>query len=282
MDNRILQIIVSCVFSLSLATNPVPAQEIMSYEEFQQTDFDEPYVIHLNSDSGELLYFGSSHSFNPDDTQFDKLSEEFMNFSPDVVYTEGFPEDVSSLSTNEAIQRFGEFGLTWKLASEADIEVFSLEPDRKSEVEYLRKNDWTDEQIILFYTLRQVSQSHQQQVDIDIDTLLPQYLASLKQRFGLNGPETIEKYAQVVDKLLPYVDNWKEIEQQYFYPGPQEPERFTNRISTDSNQYRDQYHASLIVDAVKDSKKVFAIAGSAHAVMQEPALRALLSENSKN
>jgi len=172
--------------------------------------------------------------------------------------------------------------LIWKLAEEAGIEVYSLEPDRKSKIDHLRRNDWTDEQIILFYTLRQVSQSYQQQVDIDLETLLPQYLSSLKQRFGLNGPETIEGYSQLVHKLLPDVDNWKEIEQQYFYPGPQNPERFTNRISTDSNQFRDQYHADLIADALKNGKRVFVIAGSAHAVMQEPALRTILSENSKH
>ncbi|HKI89412.1 MAG TPA: hypothetical protein VKA38_10310 [Draconibacterium sp.] len=248
----------------------------MSYKEYQKTEHTEPYVWQLKSISGELLYFGSRHSFNPEDSQFNKLKTFFKDFSPDIVYTEGFPADVSSISNKEAIQKYGEFGLTWKLAGEANIEVYSLEPNRKKEIGYLQNKNWSNEQIILFYTLRQVAQSHQQQVDIDLNKILPQYLSSLKQRFGLTGPLTLHEFEQVVIRLLPDAEDWKEIPASYFYPGPQKPEHFTNQIATDSNQFRDKYHTEQIVKAVKGNNRVFVVAGSAHAVMQEPAIRALL------
>ena len=62
----------------------------------------------------------------------------------------------------------------------------------------------------------------------------------------------------------------------YFYPGPQDPSYFTNEVATESNHFRDQYHVKLLEEAVRSSKRVFAIVGSAHAVMQEPTLRSVL------
>jgi len=261
---------------LLLFTGPLPAQEIMSYEQYQRFEHKEPYIIRLQSHAGTLLYFGSRHSFDPDDPQMDTLSRVFSDFSPDVVYTEAFPEQIDSLSRPEAIKRSGEFGLTWKLAGENDIPVYSLEPDRADEVAYLQMQIWSDTQIVLFYTLRQVAQSHQQQLSMDLSIVVPKYLTSLNQRFGLTGPTTIEEFEQAVNRLLPGVDNWQTIPGSYFYPGPQDPEYFTNRIATDSNIFRDRHHVNMITEAVQEGKKVFAVAGSTHAVMQEPALRSIL------
>ena len=261
---------------LLLFTGPLPAQEIMSYEQYQRFEHKEPYIIRLQSHAGTLLYFGSRHSFDPDDPQMDTLSRVFSDFSPDVVYTEAFPEQIYSLSRPEAIKRSGEFGLTWKLAGENDIPVYSLEPDRADEVAYLQMQIWSDTQIVLFYTLRQVAQSHQQQLSMDLSIVVPKYLTSLNQRFGLTGPTTIEEFEQAVNRLLPGVDNWQTIPGSYFYPGPQDPEYFTNRIATDSNIFRDRHHVNMITEAVQEGKKVFAVAGSTHAVMQEPALRSIL------
>ncbi len=261
---------------LFLLTQPLPAQDILSFEQYQKTKHKEPYIIQLQLPTGTLLYFGSRHSFDPDDPQMDTLSRVFSDFSPDVVFTEAFPEQVDSLSRQEAIKRSGEFGLTWKLAGENDIPVHSLEPDRTDEVAYLQNKTWSDTQIMLFYTLRQVAQSHQQQVSVDLSTVVPKYLTSLNRRFGLTVPTTLGAFEQAVHRLLPGVDTWQTIPGSYFYPGPREPEYFTNRIATDSNIFRDTYHVQVITEAVQQGKKVYAIAGSAHAVMQEPALRSVL------
>jgi len=59
-----------------------------------------------------------------------------------------------------------------------------------------------------------------------------------------------------------------------FGPGPQDPAGLTNRLYTASNRFRDRSHVQLIGEAVSAGERVFVVAGSAHAVMQEPALRA--------
>ena len=101
----------------------------------------------------------------------------------------------------------------------------------------------------------------------------------MKQRFGLDGPTTIEEFEEFVQQLLPSVIDWQKISVSYFYPGPQSPEYFTNKIATDSNIFRDKYHVGLFSRAIQAGRKVFAVVGSAHVVMQEPALRSMFGQN---
>lgn len=255
------------------------SQDIMSFEQYQKIDHEEPYIYQIDANNGKLLYFGSRHSFDFDDPQMDTLMHRFIQFAPDIVITEAFPDKFDySLTKHEAIKTSGEFGLTWKLADEQGLPIHSIEPTRDKEVEYLTHQGWSDTQLMLYFTLKQVSQSQNQQQSLDFSALVPKYLASLKERFDLNGPVTLEDFEKAVQRLLPDVKDWQSISQHYFYPGPQDPAFFTNRISTDSNIFRDNYHVEVITEAVQKGQKVFVIVGSAHAVMQEPALRSILGK----
>lgn len=275
--DRFIQIAVWLeVGTLLFAGVSVRAQQIMSFEAYQSLDHSEPYIYQITADSGALLYFGSRHSFDPTDSQITKIQEAWKTFRPDVAFTEGGMLSVDSLSQTEAIERYGEFGMTRLLAKRDSVPVRSLDPDRGSEITYLRNRGWSDEQLMLFYTLRQVAQSQSQQVTVNLSEAVPKYLASLVQRFSMQGPTTVSEFEQSVERLLPDVQNWREISMAYFYPGPQDQTFFTNEIATESNQFRDLYHVELLKNAVLSGIRVFAIAGSAHAVMQEPALRSIL------
>lgn len=268
-----------CVAALMIIFAPLlydtaQAQEIMSFEEYQSTDHPEPYIYQINTNSGALLYFGARHSFEPSDAQMKQLEKVWRDFKPDVAYTEGTNvSSIDSLARTQVIQRYGEVGLTWRLAHRDDVPVRSLDPNREDEVAYLNNQGWSGEQLMLFYTLRQVAQSHSQQAPVHLEQVVPQYLNSLAQRLGLKGPTTLSQFEQAVERLLPNVSNWKTIPMTYFYPGPQDPSYFTNEIATDSNRFRDRHHVDLLSEAVRSGKRVFVVAGSAHAVMQEPALR---------
>ena len=264
---------------LSVLSTQLHAQNIMSYEQYQKIDHAEPYIYEIESNIAALLVFGSRHSFDPRDPQMNTLVSVLNRFAPDLILTEAFPKKFDySLNQQEAIRTSGEFGLTWKLANEQSIPVYSLEPERETEIEYLKQQGWSDIQLMLYYTLRQVAQSQSRRQLLDFSKLVPQYLNSLEQRYNLNGPTAIEAFEEAVEKLLPSVENWQKISLRYFYPGPQEPEYFTNRISTDSNKYRDRHHVIIINEAVQKWQKVFVVTGSAHAVMQEFALRSILVE----
>lgn len=264
------------LIALLLFGAPVQAQQIMSFEEYRSLNHAEPFTYRLETDSGALLYFGSRHSFDPTDPQVDQIEEAWNAFQPDVAYAEGGELSIESLSRKQAVERYGEFGVTWLLARRDGVPARSLDPSRAAEIAYLKKHGWSDEQLMLFFALRQVAQSQNQRVSIDLTEALPQYLNSLVQRFDLQGPTTLVQFEDTVGRLLPDVQTWKAIPTSYFYPGPQDPNYFTNEIATESSRFRDQYHVDLLVEAVRSGKRVFAISGSAHAVMQEPALRSRL------
>ncbi|MBD3224817.1 MAG: hypothetical protein GF313_08815 [Caldithrix sp.] len=212
--NRVVLVSVIWAF-LSM---PSLSQNIMRFEQYQNVNHKEPYIYQIEANTGTLLYFGSRHSYDPDDPQLDTLINRFNRFAPDMVLTEAFPHT----------------------------------------------------QLMLFYTLNQVAQNQGQRPSLNFSALVPKYLASLKQRFNLNGPTIIETFEKAVQRLQTDVNDWQRIARHYFYPGPQDPEHFTNRISTDSNIFRDRHHVNVITQAVKKGQKVFIIVGSAHAVMQEP------------
>ena len=259
---------------LLLFAFPVRGQDILTFEQYQALDHAEPYVVHLETASGALLYFGARHTFDPADPQLDSLEAAWRAFAPDAAYTEGGDLSIDGLSRDEAVQRFGEAGLTWVLARRDGVPVQTLDPPRAAEVAHLRDVGWTDEQLMLFYTLRNVAQRGAQAESVDFRNVLPRYLASLTARFGLRGPDTFDAFEDAVSRLLPELGDWRSIPGSYFYPGPQDPEFFTNRISTDANRFRDAYHVRVLNETVASGKRVFAVMGSAHVVMQEPALRA--------
>jgi len=59
---------------------------------------------------------------------------------------------------------------------------------------------------------------------------------------------------------------------------PTRTEHLTQRIARDSSSARDRYMAEKLVDAVQRHRRVFAVMGASHVVMQEPALRSRLAE----
>ncbi len=271
-------ITVTCVGPILIVPPTLRAQDIMTFEEYQQLDHAEPYIYRIESGDAALLYFGSRHSFDPSDPQMDELEAAWTSFAPDVAYSEAAELSLESASQTEAIERAGEFGRTWMLARRDTVPLHELDPVRGLEIAYLREEGWSDEQLMLFFTLRQVSQSTQQQVSVSLEAAVPKYLTSLVERFDMKGPATLNAFEDAAARLLPDVADWRTIPESYFYPGPQNPSYFTNEISTDNNNFRDQHHVRTLIEAVRSGHRVFAISGSAHAVMQEPALRAALED----
>lgn len=255
----------------------VPA--VMSFDEYQQVEHDEPYVYELRrpNQEGALLYFGSRHTFDPGDEQLDHLSRLWESFRPTLALTEGGDFEPGDLSRAEVVQRYGEAGMVRWLAERDEIPARSLDPEREAEIDHLLREGWSETELIVFYALRQVVQSNQQGREVPYAEVLPRYLSSLDERFGLKGPTSTAEFDDAVADLLPGLDDWTRTPASYLYPGPQEPEYFTNRLSTASNLLRDNYHVRLIADSVAAGHRVFVVAGSAHAVMQEPAMRGLLS-----
>lgn len=249
--------------------------EILSFAAYQEVEHEEPYIYEVSAQGRPeaLLYFGSRHTFDSEDEQLGQLARRWEEFRPTLVLTEGGELELTDLSKTEIVSRYGEAGMVRWLARRDGVPARSLDPERGDEVRAMLNEGWSGEELMVFYTLRNVVQSNRQGQEVPYREVVPSYLESLVERFGLTGPTTLLGFETAIRELLPELEDWTQVPPSYLYPGPQDPSYFTNRLSTASNEFRDRYHVRLILDAVRDGGRVFVVAGSTHAVMQEPALR---------
>lgn len=71
------------------------------------------------------------------------------------------------------------------------------------------------------------------------------------------------------DRHFPDGPDWRTVSDQFGLPG------FLNEM--DANIIRDRHFLAILLDLVKKGERVFAVAGSSHAVKLEPALNAALT-----
>ncbi len=248
--------------------------EVMTYDEYIKVRHSYPYIVEIQFGKGALLYFGAQHTNDPKHPEVAQIEELWKKFRPTVAYNEGGNPPVLK-SADEAVSRIGEYALVKYLAARDKVPVFSLEPDKADEVAMLLKT-YTPEQVKVFYALRQVPQYRNSKHDETIETylafVLGKWLASVP---GLEGaPNSVAELEKSCLWLSPKLQDWREVPQSWF--DPTKSEAYTNQISRLSGEFRDRHMVKLLIDEVKQGKRVFAVVGVSHVVMQERVLKAEL------
>jgi hypothetical protein len=95
---------------------------------------------------------------------------------------------------------------------------------------------------------------------------------AVRKRGGWPGLEGVFRGVADVEaawqRHFPEGPDWRDVSDQFGLPG------FLAEI--DGNRARDAHFLRVVVDLVRRGERVFAVAGSSHAVKLEPALRAAL------
>jgi hypothetical protein len=111
--------------------------------------------------------------------------------------------------------------------------------------------------------------------DEPIETYMDHELKRLTGIPGLEGqPRNFAELEKSCLWLSPRLREWREAPQSWF--SPMDSQAYTNQVSRLTAEFRDQHMVKLLVDEVKQGKKVFAVVGFSHVVMQESVLRAAL------
>ena len=249
--------------------------DIMTYEEAAKSRHSFPYVIKLRAGKGTLLYFGALHNNDPKHPQNEQIQRRWKSFRPSIAFNEGGDPPTLKVA-EEAVSRFGEAGLVRFLAARDNVPVRSLEPGRAEEVATLLKS-YTPEQLKVFYALRQIPAYRRGKNDETLDEKVEFTLNWLSNVPGLEGaPHTLAELGESSARLLPKLKDWREVPDSWFDPGYTQPPSYLNEVARQSNRFRDEYMVNLLVSEVKLGKRVFAVVGGSHVVMQERALRAAL------
>jgi len=249
---------------------------VMSFEEYAAVPLPPmPHVLVLMADAGRLFYFGTRHTFDPNDWQIRAIEDYWRQFRPTLALNEG--GDPPALeSQEETVQRFGEAGLVRFLAKAGRVPVRSLEPPSDEEHTLLQR-DFSVEQIKVFYVLRGVVQFRKSRNDERVEGFVERVVQGLSREQGLEGPPcSLAEFERSYVRLFRAPTDWRVVPEDWFDPVISRPESYTNRISRQLSEFRDRYMVKLLIREVERGNRVFAVVGGSHVIMQERALRAAL------
>jgi hypothetical protein len=195
-------------------------------------------------------------------------------FRPDIAFTEGSPRAYAT--RDEAVREAGEPGLVRYLAGRDDVPTTSFEPSRAEELATLG-TEFTREQIKMFYILRDISQFAERNGPAKVDAEVERLLTIYAKTPGLaSSPRTLTEFQEAYVRYFSAGVTYQHVPRSWF--DPVQESTFLNSLSRLSGKYRDQHMIDRLVHHVRAGRRVFAVVGGSHVVMQERALRSRLRE----
>lgn len=236
-------------------------------------DFVRPYVVACERPGGgAALIFGASHTEDPADPQIAEIRRRWEEFRPTVALVEGRP-GAPLAALRDPVEQFGEGGLALALARRTDLPIWTWEPPREAELA-AQLARFPQERVALFYVLRPYVSSLRHGRPADPDAAVEPDRAERTAWPGLGG--TLPSVA-AIDELwrrdFAGLADWRDTSDEYGWPG------YLDEIARASNDARDEHFARIVTELVGRGERVFATAGSSHAVQLEPVVRALCGES---
>ena len=246
------------------------------------------YIFELTKGDKKLTYFGSDHISDPQDPLFQEIKDAFNKANPQIVYIEGMPhinkrkEEMKSkkdLLTGEQAKAHGENVYTLKLALDAGIDFESPEPEFSTEIKHLLDQGFSKEAIFTYDISRGVNQyqrEHKEKREEECKEYLNSFFERFQQESGWNQQEMESLKQKFLSELD--VDDVERYESQVDpIPWKGKEQTVINDVARSSNAFRDKHIVERIAEGIKKHDRIFVVYGSAHAVKEEPAIKALFS-----
>ena len=250
--------------------------EIMTFEQYAKKRHRVPYIIKLSADRSRLVYFGAKHVFGSDDPQLAHIERLWAKSKPEVAFFEGADPETTPTAAKSRAEVTGESGLVVFLAARDRVPVRTLEPAQKDEIALLLER-YSPEEVKVFYVLRLIPQFRSGKHDESVETYTKNILGWLSSKPELKGaPRTVAELKASAARLLPKLADWRDVPQEWFDPVPSPPPTYLNDVSRRLSEFRDRHMLTLLAEQVAQGKRVFAVVGASHVVMQERALRATI------
>lgn len=254
----------------------------MTYVQYSAQQVKAPYTYKIKSSNGNwLYYFGIQHVFASNDPQLGALHTFWNDFvattdqTSRVALVEGGVPRLFE-SEEESVSKGSEGGLVAFLANKERISVLSPEPSRKQEMEGFEK-EFSKDEVEYYYFARMVHQWGRTEPRPRFENYMNFYLQQDKKSCGwLDFEFTIEKMKEIHQKL--FKTTFDENNTEFFYSiiNPTSNETAINRYSSFKGVTRDAQIVKEVLAHVAAGENVFVVYGFTHAVMQEPAYKALL------
>ncbi len=246
---------------------PVPVMSDSAYGEVVETHA-RPYLVEIETPDGALLLYGATHTNDPGDPQIADIAARWRAFRPTVALCESrlgtlFPQLMNP------VREFWEPGFVHKLARADGIPTYTWEPSRQVVMESLLALPFSKEQIALRVKLGPYFSNRRFGRPDDPKAFVNDYLGDNERWPGLERElASVEEIDEAWERYFPDGPDWRDVSDEFDLPG------YLAAIST--NRARDEHFVRVLLDLVANGERVFAVAGSSHAVKLDPALRAAL------
>ena len=271
MTGRLARSVGALAFaSLTLAASahaqPAP---VMSWAEYDKVRHVVPYVLDIPAKGGgRLVYVGSDHTTDPDSLSIKTIETLWGQVRPELAFNEGGHPPVAA--TREEAIRLGEAALVRYLAAKGDVPVDSLDPLR-SQLAARLNPIFGAELVKLSFVLSQV-RHHRINPTEPFEVRMNRTFAILNTTPGLEGrPRTMEELAVVFCEKFPEIESFRHVPESW--ADPVKNVSVMNELGRRMSEERDRFMVELLVRRVREGKRVFAVVGASHVVMQERAIR---------
>lgn len=243
------------------------------------------YTFILEKGNKKLVYIGVPHSNKPEHPLFAEIQDKFNELQPNMVLFEGrryvnaekekYANHYKS-ETLEETKNEGEPTFVLKLAVDAGIDFESPEPSFQKEINHLIERGFSQKDIYTYYMYRVIYQYQRSESSLSVSGCR-EYLQKYMERFRSDSQWNVDLLIALETDMFAEIgtgDNGRF--KRMIDPIVRQGKEYTavNKISAESGLYRDIYIFERITEGLKKYNKVLIVYGSAHAVVQEPALRA--------
>ncbi len=253
-----------------VAELPVPILTMEEYDAVSQTH-PRPYLVEIEGEGRAVLLFGAEHTKDPAHPELAELRRRWEAFRPTVCLVEGRLGFLLPGLMDPAAH-YGEMGVAAALARRDGLPIYSWEPPREVEVARMLER-FPAERVALFYVLRPYVSGLRHGKPDDPDAYVEAYRAK---RTAWPGLERTIPSVAALDSLwqrdFAGFPDWRDTSDEYGWPG------YLAALADRSNAIRDEHVAAVILDLVRRGERVFAVAGSSHAVKLDAALHGALHD----
>lgn len=255
--------------------------KLLTFDEYNRTEHKSPYIFEHGNDTRKVFYFGSRHSYNPDDEQFTKLEEVWGRFLKEtegkkrIAFEEGGRRPFIA-DKKEAILKSGEMGYLVNLATNAQIDIFCPEPPQIFSFNELLKH-FSKEKIAYHEFARVCYQWNNMTVKPDFEEYMQRFLEGDKKGSGWSDFEFSIPHMIKIQETL-FGTKFDKDDKKFFYDiiNPTTEKSVINKISRfEDESFRDGYILGQIEKYWNEGFSIFIVYGSGHAVRQEPAIKTL-------
>ncbi len=258
-------------------------KDLMSYEEYGQTDFPSPYLYHLEQSGQHLYFFGSHHTYDPEDIEITKLEECWSDFTKQtkenerIVLVEGGVRSISE-TKEVTIKEGGEVSYIAFLAKQNSINTESPEPPQSYWYDTLAEKFSRD--TVAYYDFARICyQWNKQGKHISFEEYISSFLSSNAKESGWTDFDFSLIHMKAIHQEL-FQKEFNPEDEEFFYDiiNPTTDFSIINKISLfDDEGVRDGYILKEVIRHWNTGKSLFIIFGQQHAVIMEGALRNLVS-----